>query len=117
MNDTGLLAALGIVSACVAGLIWVIKRMFNDILPILRQLTRATEKNTSATTAADRYLRQRNGRDTEFHAESLAAIKAIPQTMQSIADNQAEAIVTAVRVKEQHIEHQHVEHETVEMKK
>lgn len=112
VNDAGLLAALGIVSACVAGLIWVIKRMFNDILPALDGLKAATISNTRATKTADQYLRDRNGRDVEKHAELLKATQEIPKVMQEIADNQAQAIISAVDVKEQHVEHQHIDKQT-----
>lgn len=117
MNDAGLLAALGIVSACVAGLIWVIKTMFNNIIPTLKELTQATRQNTSATKSADKYLKERNGRDVEKHAELLKATKAIPKTMQRIADDQSKAILRAVEVKEQHVEHQHVDRQTTEKKR
>lgn len=112
MNDAGLLAALGIVSACVGGLIWVIKTMFSKIIPALEALTNATRQNTSATKAADRYLKQRNGRDIEKHAELLEATQAIPTTMQRIADAQADAILKAVEIKEQHVEFQRVDRQT-----
>jgi CHASE2 domain-containing sensor protein len=127
VNDAGLLAALGIVSACVAGLIWVIKRMFNDILPALNHLTKATVQNTEATKSADTYLKQRNGRDIEKHAELLLATQAIPTTLQQIADEQAKAIISAMEVREQHVAFQTVnqsmvkdetvQHETIEDKK
>lgn len=109
VNDAVMLAALGIVSACVGGLIWVIKRMFNDILPVLRELIISTQKNTDATQSADTYLRQRNGRDIEKHAELLAATQAIPATLEHIAKAQTTAIISAVQVKDQHVEHQHVD--------
>lgn len=114
VNDAGLLAALGVVSACVGGLIWVIKRMFNDILPVLHGLEKATVKNTDATKSADTYLRQRNGRDIEFHAETLKSIQAIPERMQTIADTQARAILKGV--KDQTIQTQHVDKQVVEHK-
>lgn len=113
MNDAGLIAALGIVSACVAGLIWVIKKMFNDIVPALNGLKRATEQNTSATKSADTYLRERNGRDNEHHTAVLASINEIPATMKKIADAQSSAIIEAVNVKKQSVAEQRVEHQTV----
>lgn len=113
MNSPELLAALGIVSACVAGLIWVIKKMFNDILPALNGLKRATEQNTSATKSADTYLRERNGRDNEHHAATLKAINAIPVTLKDIADAQEKAIIKAVKVDRQSVTEQKVEHQTI----
>ncbi len=115
-QEAGLLAALGIVSACVGGLIWVIKRMFNDILPALNSLTIATKQNTTATKSADTYLKQRNGRDIEKHTELLKATREIPKVMQQIADTQSSAIISAVKVQEQTVEHQTVKRETVERK-
>lgn len=117
MNDAGLIAALGIVSACVAGLIWVIKRMFNDIVPAIDGLKKATEQNTSATKSADTYLKERNGRDNEHHTATLKAINTIPITMKKIADAQATAIISAVEVREQHVEFQHIDKQTMERKK
>lgn len=73
------------------------------------KLSTATTKNTEATISADTYLKQRNGRDIEKHAELLVATQAIPEKMQAIADTQARAIIKAVTIKEQHVEHQHVE--------
>lgn len=113
MNSPELLAALGIVSACVAGLIWVIKRMFNDILPALDGLKAATQSNTSATKSADEYLRERNGRDNEHHAATLKAINAVPTTLQKIADDQAKAIIKAVTVEKQSVNEQTVAHQHV----
>jgi len=116
-------AVVGVLATCVGGLLWIIKFMFGKLVPTMEQQTKVTNKliaatanNTRATKSADEYLRERNGRDKESHAETLKAIQAIPTTMQQIADNQATAIITAVKVKEQHIEHQHVEHETIEAK-
>lgn len=76
-DSTVLLAALGIVSACVGALIYVIKFMFQKIVPLLESLTISTDKNTKATKKADEYLRERNGRDNEFHGEVMKGLKAI----------------------------------------
>lgn len=110
MNETGLIAALGIVSACVAGLIWVIKKMFNDIIPAIDGLKKATDQNTKATKSADTYLRDRNGRDTEHHKATLVAIEAIPVTLKKIANDQEKAIIKAVKVDRQSVTEQRVEH-------
>lgn len=101
--------------------------MFNDILPALNHLTKATVQNTEATKSADTYLKQRNGRDIEKHAELLLATQAIPTTLQQIADEQAKAIISAMEVREQHVAFQTVnqsmvkdetvQHETIEDKK
>lgn len=114
MNEAVMLAALGIVSACVAGLIWVIKHLFSQVIPALNGLKKATDQNTAATKSADVYLRERNGRDNEHHSATLKAIKAIPSTMQTIADAQKVAIIKAVNVKEQSVTEQTVRHQTVQ---
>lgn len=99
-NDAGLLAALGVVSACVAGLLWIIKFMFNRLVPLLENSNKLmaesnnlTKANTKITHNADQYLRQRNGRDIEFHAKQLESINAIPIKMQEIADAQAKTLI------------------------
>lgn len=116
MNEAPLIAALGIVSACVAGLIWVIKRMFSDIVPALDGLKRATDQNTSATKSADEYLRDRNGRDKEHHKATLKSINAIPATLKKIAKDQEIAIIKAVKVERQSVTEQRVEHQTIKEK-
>jgi len=113
-----MLASLGIVASCVAGLIWVIKKMFNDVTPALQGLVKATESNTMATKSADTYLRERNGRDNEHHAKVVEAIDAIPEKMQAIADTQAITLVDNLKkVPQQNIEHQNVQEQTVTEKK
>jgi DNA-binding protein Fis len=90
-------------------LVWIIKSLFKYILPAIEGLTEATQHNTSATKSADAYLQQRNGRDIEKHAELLAATREIPVVMQQIADNQSEAILHAVNIKNQHVDNQYVD--------
>lgn len=79
----------------------------------LENNVKALENNEKAVASADKYLRERNGRDAQSHKELMVAVQAIPTTMQSIADNQADAIVTAVTVKEQNVGKQTVEHQLV----
>lgn len=123
-TDAVLLAALGIVSAAVAGFIWVIKFMFTKLLPAIDKTNVLAEKgiamagaNTKATKSADSYLRERNGRDGEKHAELLKATKQIPATMQKIADAQSAAIIKAVDIREQHVEHQHIDKQDIGKKR
>lgn len=78
------------------------------------KLTRAVAKS------ADEYLRERNGRDAKSHKELMVAVKAIPKTMQQIADAQKLAIIEAVKVnkldaKDAHVTNMTVDHQ--EMKK
>jgi hypothetical protein len=83
--DAVTLAALGILSTCVLGLIWIIKFMFTRLLPVIEagstataKLTEVTKKNTLQIKAADEYLRHRNGRDNEMHTELIKAVREIP---------------------------------------
>jgi hypothetical protein len=78
-------AIVGVLATCVGGLIWVIKTMFRQIIPliengnkIIAKVDVSTRANTKATKAADAYLRQRNGRDVEFQKANIAAIQAVP---------------------------------------
>jgi len=100
METTVLLASLGIVSACVASLVWVIKHLFTEILPVINNLVKVTELNTQATKSADAYLRERNGRDIHFHTNVMEALTAIKEQ----SKNQ--------QVAEQTVEHQVVKIQT-----
>ena len=100
METTVLLAALAIVSACVGSLVWVIKHLFTEILPVINNLVKVTERNTQATKSADIYLRERNGRDNHFHTEVMEALNAIKEQ----SKNQ--------QVAEQTVEHQTVNNQT-----
>lgn len=113
---TGVVAVLG---TAVGALIWVIKFMFNKLVPMIEGLTTSTSANTKATKAADTYLRERNGRDNEVHKEVIKSIKEIVPTMQRIADSSVQAVVDNIsRIPEQRVEHQHVEKAVVtEVKK
>lgn len=73
------LALVAVLTTCVGGLIWIIKYMFTHIRPLLESLVEATRLNTQATESADEYLRQRNGRDMEFHREVMIGLKEIPK--------------------------------------
>ena len=83
-------AIVAVLATCVGGLIWVIKHLFNNIVPALGGLRKATDSNTKATKMADSYLRHRNGRDAElaaqlatttqeFHVELMKSIAEIPK--------------------------------------
>lgn len=88
-------------------------KTYDNVAKALDRLSKATTKNTSATTSADVYLRERNGRDNEHHAGTLKAINAIPVTLKKIADDQQKAIIKAVKVERQNVTEQKVEHQTV----
>lgn len=105
------IAVVGVLATCVGGLLWIIKFMFMKIVPSIDGLTKATAANTAATKSADKYLRERNGRDNEAHTETLLAIQEVPKTMRKIASEQA------LDSKDQHIEHQEVATQIVKEKK
>ena len=78
MNEASTIAIIGILGSTVAALIWIIKYLFDSFKPAMDELVKVTQANTSATTSADTYLKQRNGRDIEFHTEIMAKLKDIP---------------------------------------
>ncbi len=90
---------------------------YKEVAVALNRLIISTDQNTMATTSADTYLKQRNGRDIEKHAELLKATEAIPITLRKIATDQSKAIIKAVTIQDQHVEHQHVDHEIVKAKR
>lgn len=89
------IAVIGVLGTCVGGLIWVIKEMFNEIIPTINGLTKATQGNTRATKAADDYLRARNGRDNAMHKELILAVQAIPEQIIETANITAKALSEA----------------------
>lgn len=122
-TNAGLLAALGIVSVSVGALVWIIKYLFTEIKPALVSLVEVTTTNTAATKSADIYLRERNGRDNEFHSEVMVALQDIPvqanvqaktvaRELKRVGDMTAAKlkVVGSQAIKEQHVEHQHIDH-------
>ena len=108
------LAVVAILASCVGGLLWIIKFMFGQLIPMIEKLNQSTLANTEATKNADKYLRDRNGRDGENHEQLIKATEAIATKMQSIADSQSKALLkTMNQVKEQKVEHQHVDQVTI----
>lgn len=83
-----ILAILGVLGTCVGGLIWVIKRLFERVVPAmdnisiaLEKLSTSTESNTRAIKAADTYLQKRNGATDKHHANVTKAVKAVSDTV------------------------------------
>lgn len=110
LDNAVTLAVVGVLATCVGGLLWIIKFMFNKMVPMMEENIKATIANTEATRSADKYLKERNGRDIEKHEELIKATEAIPVKMQYIADTQAKAIVNNLKqVKEQKVTHQYVD--------
>lgn len=122
MIDTAvIIAIIGVLSATVGALIWIIKYLFSEFKPLLDSLVKVTEQNTLATKTADTYLRERNGRDNEFHAEVMKSLKDIPIRAEKQANRVAKELkrvgdTTAAHLKRigaQEIAEQTVQHQTV----
>ena len=86
MNDAALLAALAIVATISGALVWIIKYLFNTFKPVMDELVKATQANTAATISADTYLKQRNGRDIDFHTEIMTKLQDIPNQAAKAAE-------------------------------
>jgi len=121
IDSVVIVAIVGVLSATVGALIWIIKYLFTEFKPALDGLVKATEQNTVATKSADVYLRERNGRDNEFHAEVMKSLENIPIEASKQATIVARELkrvgdITAAQLKEvgtqqvveQIVEHQHV---------
>ena len=122
----GVVSILGLT---VGALIWVIKFMFNKLIPRLDKgneaigkLVVATNKNMGVIKSADTYLRDRNGRDAttaqllvdttiSTHHETIKAIKSLQDSMSKTAVTTAKTLLKAPL--DQHVEHQDVRVQTV----
>ncbi len=83
MSEQVILAIVAILATTVGALIWVIKYMFDKILPLLEKMDKSIEKNTRATESNDKYLRERNGRDSKMWVEVSAGLKALTESIKS----------------------------------
>lgn len=92
MNEASIIAIVGILGTAVGALIWIIKYLFDKILPSLDGLAKATDSNTRVTASADRYLRVRNGRDNEMHKELVKAVGDISTQIIRTADTAAKVL-------------------------
>jgi len=77
VSEQAILAIIAILASTVGALIYVIKYMFDKILPILESMQKSVDRNTEATKSNDEYLRYRNGRDNEMHEQVLNSLRAI----------------------------------------
>lgn len=80
-----LLAALGIVASCVGGLIWVIKYLFEQIMPVQREIKTSIDKNTKLTETTVNYLRQRSTKDASLWKKSSDSMKEMADQVKEIA--------------------------------
>ena len=106
MEEAVIIAIVAILGTTTGALIWIIKYLFEKIYPVLEKLVVATEMNTQATISSDTYLRQRNGRDIEFHLEMIKKIEAIPVKVDEQTGTLAKELkrmgdLTAVRVEQE----------------
>lgn len=110
-----IVAALGIVATAMAGMLWIVKYLMVQMKESLDANTKSnnlvakeSKLTRSAVKSSDKYLRERNGRDSEIHTELIASINKLPHTMQKIADNSVQKL-SKQTVKEQLVTHQTVE--------
>lgn len=82
MSEQIVLAIVAILATTVGALIWVIKYMFDKILPILESLRDSVEENTKQTKSNDEYLRERNGRDSKMWVEVRDSLRALHSTIE-----------------------------------
>lgn len=112
------ISQLGASGAVVIVVLVFLKYMREDGLrrdKTYKQVVSALNKNANAVAKADKYLRDRNGRDAEYYKETVKSITAIPEKMQAIADTQAQTLLENLKkLPTQNIEHQHVKDQTIE---
>lgn len=89
------LAVVAILATCVAGLLWIIKFMFNKLLPMIEKSNEASKAAQKASNENTKYLKERNGRDAEIHQKLIKEIQTMPERISQ-------------EVHEQHIERQEV---------
>jgi len=112
MNEASTIAIIGILGSTVAALIWIIKYLFDSFKPVMDELVKVTQANTAATTSADTYLKQRNGRDIEFHTEIMAKLQDIPSQAAKAAEVVAEELKRVGDLTAETLEHSR-EHQTI----
>lgn len=110
-SSTITIAVVGVLATCVGGLLWVIKFMFTKMVPSIDGLTKATDNNTKATASADRYLKDRNGRDAIMHKELIKAVGEIPKQIIATAEITSKTLKKAPL--KQTVKKQEVEVQTV----
>lgn len=94
------ITALGIVVTSVGALIWIAKylmiqnkKSIDDLTlaqtataKALNKLSVSTDKNTEATISADKYLKERNGRDNEQHTENIQIQRNLVAQIEKVPD-------------------------------
>lgn len=88
MSEPAIIAIIGILATAVGALIWVIKYMFDKILPILESLKDSVNKNTEQTKSNEEYLRLRNGSDGRRWEENTAALNSLTSIIKRTASEE-----------------------------
>lgn len=80
-----------------------------------KEMMNALNRNTKATAANDKYLRDRNGRDSELWLDAKKFNKELVKTMHKLADRNLNAYqkISTQKVEHQHVKQSDVEHETI----
>lgn len=77
MSEQAVLAIIGLLATTVSALIWVIKHMFDKLLPVIESLKESVDNNTEQTRENREYLEERNGKDSRIWQETFSAIKEL----------------------------------------
>lgn len=77
MSEQAVLAIIGLLATTVGALIWVIKHMFDKLLPVIESLKESVDNNTEQTRENREYLEERNGKDSRIWQETFSAIKEL----------------------------------------
>jgi hypothetical protein len=95
MSEQVILAIVAILASTVGALIYVIKYMFDKILPILESLKASVDLNTEQTMISVKriesneiYLRKRNGSDSVRWKENTDAINSLTSIIKKTASEE-----------------------------
>ena len=84
MSDQVVLAIVAILGTAVGALIWVIKYVFDHILPVLESLKLSVDLNTTQTKANEEYLKKRNGSDGRRWEENTRALNTLTTSIKNM---------------------------------
>lgn len=116
--EVGILVVVGYFSLKALGIFRdIVKEMEERNAKNTTKLVKSIDRNTKVTELADKYLRERNGRDAEVHKENIKAIKAIVPEMKKVADTSVKLGVDGVAKMLRHIPEQRIDHQEVHQQK
>lgn len=84
MSEQAVLAIIGLLATTVGALIWVIKYMFDKLLPVIESLKESVDNNAQQTKENREYLEKRNGRDSRIWQETFEAIKDLKDSYDKV---------------------------------